>query len=252
MNEPAAAPAPSPRARDVAATNVAFYGDLWAGTRLQKPQRFNTWPLVAGLAARAPRRLEIGPGMRPRLPIPGTCFLDIDDSAVAALGALGGIADRGEVTALPYPDRRFDLVAALDIIEHVEDDARAMAEIDRVLASDGTLLLSVPLHPSRWTGFDATVGHYRRYRPEEIMRLLERHGLVIEASAVFGMQPKNEALLMFGLRSLRRHRAVAMWLYNWIIMPLGTLFQKPLKVEKGLIDTNGVDEIILVCRRRVG
>lgn len=252
MNEPASAPAPSPRARQVAATNVAFYGDLWAGTRLRKPHSFNTWPLVAGLAARAPRRLEIGPGMRPRLPIPGTCFLDIDDTAVAALRARGGIAHQGELTALPYPDRRFDLVAALDIIEHVEDDSRAMAEIDRVLAGGGTLLLSVPLHPSRWTGFDAAVGHYRRYYPEELTRLLARHRLVIERSAVFGMQPKNEALVSFGLRMLRRHRAVAMGIYNWIIMPLATLFQKPLRVEQGLIDTNGVDEIIMICRRRGG
>jgi SAM-dependent methyltransferase len=250
MSEHAPARAPSTHARQVAATNATFYGDLWAGARLHKPHRFNTWPLVTDLAARAPRRLEIGPGMRPRLPIPGTCFLDIDDTAIAALGAMGGIASKGELTALPYPEGRFDLVAALDIIEHVEDDTGALAEIDRVLARDGTLLLSVPLHPSRWTRFDAAVGHYRRYRPEELLALLASRGFVVERSAVFGMQPRNEALAMYGLRQLQRRRAIAMRIYNWILMPLATLTQKPLGVREGLIETDGVDEVILVCRRR--
>jgi hypothetical protein len=41
-----------------------------------------------------------------------------------------------------------------------------------------------------------------------------------------------------------------MGLYNWVFMPLGHLLQKPLKFGPGMIDTNGVDEILLVCRRR--
>jgi SAM-dependent methyltransferase len=233
-------------------TNAAFYGHLWGGARLQKPHRFNTWPLVSELAARAARRLEIGPGMRPRLPIPGTCFLDINETAVGALGALGGIAIQGEVTALPYPAGRFDLVAALDIIEHVEDDVGALGEIDRVLAPEATLLLSVPLHPSRWTDFDAAVGHCRRYPPDELLDLLGRHRIAVERSAAFGMQPKNEALVRLGLRWIQRHPALAMGVYNWILMPLATLFQKRLRMEAGLIDMTGVDEIILVCRKQKG
>lgn len=231
-----------------AATNAAFYGDLWAGARLHAPHRFNTWPIVCELTSRALRRLEIAPGMRPRLPIPGTCFIDIDETAVAALGARGGIAGRGEVTALPYTDGCFDLVAAFDIIEHVEDDVRALGEIRRVLAPGGIVLLSVPLHPARWTAFDEAVGHCRRYTPDALDRLLRGHGLVVDRSAPFGMQPRNETFVMAGMRWLQRHRAFAMGIYNWIVMPLATLFQRPLRLERGLLDTSRVDEIMLVCR----
>jgi len=64
------------------------------------------------------------------------------------------------------------------------------------------------------------------------------------------MAPKNPRLLKFGMDSLAKHRTVAMRLYNWVFMPLGLFFQKRLKFGPGLIDPSGVDEILLVCRRR--
>jgi hypothetical protein len=41
-----------------------------------------------------------------------------------------------------------------------------------------------------------------------------------------------------------------MALYNWLFMPLGILFQKRLKFGPGLIEMEGVDEVVLACRRR--
>ena len=58
--------------------------------RLERPDGFNTWPLVSGLLGVAPERLEIGPGLRPRLPIAGTHFLDISAPAIERLRARGG------------------------------------------------------------------------------------------------------------------------------------------------------------------
>ncbi len=48
--------------------NQEFYDPLWKRSRLIRPERFNTWPLVSDLAGKCPRRLEVGPGLRPRLP----------------------------------------------------------------------------------------------------------------------------------------------------------------------------------------
>ena len=242
----------SPRADEVAAANITFYSDMWSGARLHQPHRFNTWPLVVGLAANAPARLEIGPGMRPRLPIAGTCFVDLNETAVSALSSAGGYAGSARLTELPFAGDRFDLVAAIDIIEHVPDDALALAEITRVLRPGGLLLLAVPLHPSRWTEFDAMVGHYRRYSPDVLVEILAKHGYRVERSALYGMQPKSTALVKFGMRCIRRRRRVAMGVYNWLIMPLAAVFQKPLNVQEGLIDTSNVDEIILVCRKKAG
>ena len=65
-------------------TNSRFYDALWTDARLIEPERFNTWPLVGSLVAQHPRRLEVAPGLRPRLPIEGTHFVDQSAPAVAS------------------------------------------------------------------------------------------------------------------------------------------------------------------------
>ncbi len=245
-------PLPTPRVnrRSIVAANREFYDALWSRAHLERPDRFNTWPLISGLLPEAPARLEVGPGLRPRLPIPGTHFLDISAPAIERLNARGGIAVPGEITALPYRDGEFGLVGAFDVIEHAEDDQQAFRELSRVLQDGAVLVFSVPLHEKCWTGFDECVGHARRYEPTALLARIEGNGLTLEKSAAFGMAPRNPRLLKFGMDSLAKHRTVAMCLYNWVFMPLGRLFQKRLKLGPGMIDTNGVDGILLVCRRR--
>src|ERR1700761_6081050 len=131
--------------------NRRFYDSLWSGSRLVEPDRFNTWPLVESLLPPSGLRLEVAPGLRPRLPIEGTQFVDISAPALERLRARGGRVTLGEVTALPFGDATFDLVCALDIIEHVDDDDSALSEITRVTKPGGTLMISTPLHPARWT-----------------------------------------------------------------------------------------------------
>ena len=150
---------------DTAAVNQHFYDNLWSGTELLRPERFNTWPLISALAAQAAQRLEIGPGMLPRLPIGATCFVDISVPAIMRLHALGANVVGASLAALPFANRQFDLVCAFDVIEHIEDDASVFGEITRVLKDDGTLVLSVPLHRARWTRHDAAVGHCPALRP---------------------------------------------------------------------------------------
>lgn len=55
---------------------------------------------------------------------------------------------RGDATRLPFADAAFDAVTMFDVIEHVPDDARALAEALRVLRPGGYLLLSTP--NERW------------------------------------------------------------------------------------------------------
>jgi len=238
-----------PPSRDLTEVNRDFYDALWADTYVERPERFNTWGLVAGLLPQSPARLEVGPGLRPRLPVAGTDFIDLSATAVARLNALGGRAAEGEITALPFATGRFELVAAFDVIEHVEDDRRVFGELARVLKPGEFAEHPVPLHASHWTSFDVCVGHARRYDPAALRRLLAEHGFVIEQSAVFGMQPNNVRLLDYGVRMLTQRRRQAMRWYNRVFMPLGMLFQKKLKFFPGLLNTDGVHEVALVCRR---
>ena len=225
---------------------------LWSDARLVEPQRFNTWPLVQSLLPKAARRLEVAPGLRPRLPIEGTQFLDISAPAVAKLRGQGAQVALGKVTCLPFADSSFDLVCAFDIIEHVEDDEGALSEVSRTTKPGGIIMISMPLHPAHWTRFDDFVGHRRRYDPRQLLSKLARHHLRVERSAVFGMQPRSTLLVNLGVWWLLHDRKRAMWWYNWVIMQFGLMFQRKLRLESGLIATDNVDEVLLVCRKQGG
>jgi SAM-dependent methyltransferase len=235
--------------RELREANREFYDALWTDARLVAPERFNTWPLVSSLVAQSRERLEVAPGLRPRLPIEGTHFVDLSMPALARLRERGASAVLGLVTSIPFPDRVFDLVCALDIVEHVDDEHGALSELSRVAAQDATLLLSVPLHRSRWTAFDDFVGHRRRYEPDGLLATLAEHGFVVERSAAYGMQPQSSRLLDLGMWFLTHRREKAMWWYNRVFMPLGVRFQKKLSIARGLIDVETVDEILIVCRK---
>lgn len=243
--------APRSRAeRELDQTNRRFYDALWADARLIGPERFNTWSLVCSLVTPTQRRLEVAPGLRPRLPIDGTHFVDQSAPALAKLRGRGASAVRGLVTSIPFTDGRFDLVCALDIVEHVVDDDAAFSELARVAAPGASLLLSVPLHASRWTAFDDFVGHRRRYEPKSLHSQLARHGFCVERSAIYGMKPRSSRLVDLGMWFLTHRRERAMWWYDRVFMPLGLRSQKKLVLGQGMVDANRVDEILIVSRRR--
>jgi SAM-dependent methyltransferase len=243
----------SPRTdADLIRINRGFYESLWSDARLVAPERFNTWPLVSELTAASVRRLEVAPGLRPRLPLDGTCFIDLSHAALRKLRERGADAMHGLIGALPFADASFDLVCAFDILEHVADDEGALAELARVATPDARLLISVPLHPEAWTAFDDFVGHCRRYEPARIEALLASHGFRIERSAIYGMQPKSSRLLDLGQWYLTHKRERAMWWYNRVFTPIGLRMQKALAWRPGLGDTAGVDEVLLVCSRGAG
>ncbi len=230
--------------------NRHYYDSLWSGARLVEPQRFNTWPLVQSLLRPGGRQLEVAPGLRPRLPLENTRFLDISAPALAKLRERGSSVILGEVGSLPFAQHSFDLVCALDIVEHVDDDEGALSELTRVAKPGATILLSVPLHPARWTSFDDFVGHRRRYEPAELAAKLSGQRLEVERSAIFGMQPKSSRLLDLGMWWLTHHRERALWWYNRAFMPMGLRFQKKLDFQAGMMGTDDIDEIFMVCRKQ--
>jgi hypothetical protein len=71
----------------------------------------------------------------------------------------------------------------------------------------------------------------------------------VERSAIFGMQPRSSRLLDLGMWWLTHNRERAMWWYNRAIMPLAVHFQAKLELTAGLIDSDDVDEVLLVCRK---
>jgi|SRR6185369_5908640 SAM-dependent methyltransferase len=112
--------------------------------------------------------------------------LDPSDSAIRWCTEKGlGQVTKGDVCSLPFGDGDFELVLATDIIEHVDDDVRAVSEIRRVLAPGGTAIISVPAFRSLWGLQDDVSHHKRRYRKRELLEVIERAGLTAMESFYF-------------------------------------------------------------------
>ena len=94
----------------------------------------------------------------------------------------------GNATDLPFGDATFDALLALDVFEHVPDDARALAEARRVLRPGGTLILTVPCHPSLFSEHDVALHHVRRYtRPQILGRVGDAGFGVVRATWIMGL-----------------------------------------------------------------
>jgi SAM-dependent methyltransferase len=87
---------------------------------------------------------------------------------------------RASATELPFESESFDLVTALDVIEHLDDDAQGLAEIRRVLKPGAPAMIFVPAFQSLWGPNDVQSGHRRRYRLNELRAVVEKAGLRVE------------------------------------------------------------------------
>jgi SAM-dependent methyltransferase len=87
---------------------------------------------------------------------------------------------RGDARELPVRTGSMDLVTAFDVLEHIEEDYLAAAEITRALRPGGTALISVPADMALWSAHDEAVGHVRRYSRETLTTVLVKGGLVVE------------------------------------------------------------------------
>ena len=83
-------------------------------------------------------------------------------------------------------DRTFDTVCAFEVIEHLADDGAALAAWIGRLRPGGTMVISAPAFASRLGSWDRLVGHYRRYDPGDMARMLCEAGLVDVKVQVYG------------------------------------------------------------------
>lgn len=79
----------------------------------------------------------------------------------------------GRVESLPFADKTFDLIVALDVLEHVAEDNLAVTEIGRVLKKDGYFISFVPALMSLWSEHDVNLFHYRRYNKNTFLALFK-------------------------------------------------------------------------------
>jgi SAM-dependent methyltransferase len=113
--------------------------------------------------------------------------VDASPAAVEVLARrVPGEVTLADVTKLPFANGAFDAAVLGEVLEHVEDDLGALAEVARVLEPAGVLALSVPAGPARFGESDRWAGHLRRYSREDLVSACEGAGFLVQRCLGWG------------------------------------------------------------------
>ncbi len=122
---------------------------------------------------------------------------------------------------------RFTGAYALNVLEHIEDDAAVLGQLHQALAPDGILVVYVPAFQILFSSMDRKVGHFRRYRAAPLKRKLKRQGFQITHCAyadVLGFA----ATLLYRLAGNRRGdlNPMALKAFDRYVFPLSRLLDR--------------------------
>lgn len=84
-----------------------------------------------------------------------------------------------DASRLPFESSSFDLIAMIEVLEHVDDDAGTLTEIARVLTPGGLIVLTVPAYQWLWSVRDEQLHHKRRYTRTHLLEHVATAGLTV-------------------------------------------------------------------------
>lgn len=109
--------------------------------------------------------------------------IDVSEDALAFCRERGLTnVQLGAAEDLPLEDGSVDLVTALDVVEHLDDDLAGLKEFRRVLRPDGRIMLFVPAFMFLWGVQDDVSNHRRRYTMPQLLDVVRRAGFEVEQS----------------------------------------------------------------------
>ncbi|MBO0861619.1 MAG: class I SAM-dependent methyltransferase [Chloracidobacterium sp.] len=168
--------------------------------QLAKLDRYNHWIYEQISRSLGRRVLELGSGTGNI-----TQFICAEGREVMATDVVSSYRDELELLFGAHPNVRvgkfdltapapdtftadpFDSIVCLNVLEHIEDDLFALAQIRDSLRPDGNLALLVPAHRFLYGAFDRAVGHYRRYEKRELAGKLEKTGFAPREMKFFSL-----------------------------------------------------------------
>jgi len=136
---------------------------------------------------------------------------------------------RSQVESLPFGASRFDIVTALDMLEHVDNDLAALDELLRVTNDRGVLVITVPAYGFLWSEHDEALHHRRRYAASELRNKLTNAGFEVERISYYITFLFFPILFMRFVQSVSRtsihaktsHVILPRWLNSLLIAILG-------------------------------
>lgn len=132
------------------------------------------------VGARALEVLEVGAGIGQNVPsVRRLGPVDVEEINVQALAQLLRMPEVRTVFSDPIPfttERTYDVVCALDVVEHLLDDKAAIAWFMSLLRRNGLLVITAPAYQWLFSDHDVALGHYRRYTKQGLLRALPSDG----------------------------------------------------------------------------
>ena len=109
----------------------------------------------------------------------------------------------GRAEDMPFAEGSFDLIAALDVVEHCEDDVTVLKECYRVCVPGGLLVITTPAFQWLWSRNDEVNHHFRRYAGSELSDKLDGAGFRVRRLAYnnFFVFPMAAALIRLRQKS---------------------------------------------------
>ena len=147
-----------------------------------------------------------------------------DESASAEINCLA-LIDKA-----PFSDNTFDLVVAMDLIEHLDDDQTALNEMYRVCKDGGHLFITAPAYKRMWSAHDESLEHKRRYSLKEIICKIRKSGFEIEKSSHFVSTVFPAAFIY---RMIRRKSSASSDLAP-VAKPINAVLASIMKVEASI------------------
>jgi SAM-dependent methyltransferase len=87
---------------------------------------------------------------------------------------------RSDLSAVPFCSESFDVVMALDVIEHLDDDVALLRKMGALCSTGGRCIVAVPAYTFLWSQHDETFGHKRRYTAKRLEAAIREAGLIPE------------------------------------------------------------------------
>lgn len=72
-----------------------------------------------------------------------------------------------------FKKREFETIVCVNVLEHINDDIKALENMFKLLKIEGVLVLLVPIHNFLYGEIDRSIGHFRRYDPKKIIRIMQ-------------------------------------------------------------------------------
>ena len=106
----------------------------------------------------------------------------VEPGAGAANAVRRGVTNviHGTLEDAGFDDATIDAVGVFDVVEHIEDDDRFLADCGRILVRGGRVYCTVPAVRWLWSGEDVAAGHFRRYTRSSLRSVFQRNGFDVE------------------------------------------------------------------------